>query len=89
MRLRSVLLLLAVAAAPLAACKQGEGGICQVNDDCNDGLTCNAGTRRCQEPSAIRIDGGGPPDANPANARTPDAGDDEPDAGEPDAGDKK
>ena len=32
----------------VTACKQGEGDICQINDDCEDGLICNAATGRCQ-----------------------------------------
>jgi len=32
------------------ACKQGEGDVCQVTLDCQDGLECNAGTQRCQKP---------------------------------------
>jgi hypothetical protein len=70
--------LAAAFAAPLAACKQGEGGVCQVNDDCEDGLTCNAGTKRCQSPGSVAFDASFPdahtPDARPADAGMPDAG---------------
>jgi hypothetical protein len=49
----------------LAGCKQGEGEVCQINDDCEDGLDCNAGTGRCQRPGgAPTFDAGTPtPDA--------------------------
>lgn len=39
-----------------AACKQGEGEVCQIDDDCEDGLECNAGTMRCQQPGADLVD---------------------------------
>ena len=62
----------------LASCKQGEGEVCQIDDDCETGLECNAGTMRCQSPGADRAD------ASPrADAGAPDAG---VDAGVPDAG---
>ena len=32
----------------LSACKQGEGEVCQVNTDCEVGLTCNSTTGLCQ-----------------------------------------
>lgn len=57
----------------MPGCKQGEGDICQVNDDCEEGLDCNAGTMRCQRPGAevpdaapIILDAA--PDAGPADA---------------------
>lgn len=79
----AALVLASVLAAPLAACKQGENGVCQVDDDCEDGLTCNAGTRQCQQAGSIAIDASSP-DAIPPDARPVDAGD-APDAGVPDA----
>jgi hypothetical protein len=63
MRLRRGLLSLLlttglVAAAP--GCKQSQGERCQVNDDCQDGLTCYTGQSQavppegeCQPPSLI------------------------------------
>jgi hypothetical protein len=44
----------------LLGCKQGEGDRCQVNEDCEDGLTCNQATNppRCQ-----RSEGNNPIDA--------------------------
>ncbi|HEY8146309.1 MAG TPA: hypothetical protein VIG06_26690 [Kofleriaceae bacterium] len=62
----------------LASCKQGEGEVCQIDDDCETGLECNAGTMRCQSPGADRADASPRVDAGP-----PDAG---VDAGVPDAG---
>jgi hypothetical protein len=50
-----------------AGCSQGKGGVCQVNADCDDGLTCNAGTQRCQERGSVTVDAGAP------DAHTPDA----------------
>lgn len=84
--------LLAVAGA--TGCKQGEGDVCQIDDDCGDGLECNAGTQRCQQPggrvadAAPRIDAPPAADAAPesdAPAAEPDAAP-APDAGDPDAG---
>lgn len=75
--------LAALLAAPLAACKQGANGVCQVDDDCEDGLTCNAGTRQCQKAGSIAVDAS-TPDAIPPDARPIDAGD-QPDAGMIDA----
>jgi hypothetical protein len=76
---RALVFVLATAAfAPLAACTQGEGGVCQINDDCDDGLICVPGTGRCQKPGGSSVADAGPPDANTPDARPPDAG--EPDA---------
>ena len=72
--MRTLLKSLAVSgllALSLVGCKQGEGDVCQITEDCEDGLECNAGTRRCQEPGTVA-----PPDAAPpsVDAATPDAG---------------
>ncbi len=32
----------------LASCSQGEGDVCQITADCDDGLVCNQQTARCQ-----------------------------------------
>ena len=79
-------------AGSLWGCKQGEGEVCQIDDDCEDGLNCNAGTMRCQRPGG----GGGLADAAPfIDAGAPDAAMDagpeldagpDLDAGTPDAG---
>jgi hypothetical protein len=65
--------------AALAACKQGAGDTCQVDDDCDPPLFCNASTETCQ-----RLGTGGDVDASPPSdaALPPDAG---PDAAPPDA----
>lgn len=61
--------------AAIAACKQGEGDRCQVDDDCETGLSCNKATTTCtskmggaadasiidQAPADAPVDG--PPDA--------------------------
>ncbi len=72
----------------LSACKQGDGERCQVNDDCEDGLTCSSATQTCEErASATPIDAT-VPDAEPSDAAIdaiqPDAPPDAPDAA-PDA----
>lgn len=54
--------------ASSTGCKQGEGDVCQINDDCEDDLECNAGTRRCQRPGTA-----GPTDASVPDASGPDA----------------
>lgn len=48
-----------------AACKQSEGETCQIDDDCEEGLECNAGTMRCQKPGANVVDAGGGADSMP------------------------
>lgn len=71
-RLRAILgsALLAVS---FASCKQGEGEVCQIDDDCESGLECNAGTMRCQSPGADRADAAPQVDAGPPDAGSPDA----------------
>ncbi len=64
----------ALLAVSLASCKQGEGEVCQIDDDCESGLECNAGTMRCQSPGADRADASPQADAGPPDAGTPDAG---------------
>ncbi len=54
-------LLLALAAAGVlggafAACKQGKGDRCQIDDDCTSGLVCNKATNTCQETTGGGID---------------------------------
>lgn len=61
-------------AVTFASCKQGEGEVCQIDDDCESGLECNAGTMRCQNPGADRADAAPQADAGPPDAGTPDAG---------------
>lgn len=74
----------AALALSVSACKQGEGENCQIDDDCQSGLECNAGTKQCQKPGAAfadaapnqvdaaPIDAGF--DAGPADAGPPDGG---------------
>jgi hypothetical protein len=66
-RLLPFALLTLLSAGIIAACKQGEGERCQVNRDCDDGLTCNQGTSppSCQGVGdELPIDGS-VPDADP------------------------
>ncbi len=67
----------ALLAVTFASCKQGEGEVCQIDDDCETGLECNAGTMRCQSPGADRADASPRADAGAADAGV--------DAGLPDA----
>jgi hypothetical protein len=69
----------ALLAAAIWSCKQGEGEVCQIDDDCESGLQCNAGTMRCQVPGADHADAAPQADAGPDDAGTPDAA--PPDAG--------
>jgi hypothetical protein len=62
----------------LAACKQGQGDRCQVNDDCDNGLVCNKAKNTCQSSSGGDLDAS-VIDAVPADA-APDAPDAMPDA---------
>ena len=54
----ATLVLLVTAAWALPGCKQGVGEVCQIDDDCKDGLVCNAGSNQCQEPAGPGIDAG-------------------------------
>jgi hypothetical protein len=63
----------ALLALSLSSCKQGEGEVCQIDDDCETGLECNAGTMRCQSPGANRADAAPQADAGAPDAGTPDA----------------
>jgi hypothetical protein len=60
---------LAVAAGGIAACfKQRQGERCQVESDCEEGLTCNKGKDPSvcdDEQSGMAIDAELPPDAPP------------------------
>jgi hypothetical protein len=73
-------------AVSLWGCKQGEGEVCQIDDDCQSGLNCNAGTMRCQRPgSGTPVADAAPPriDAALPDAAPPDAAPDAaPDASE-------
>ena len=82
LRVREVLRVASLALV-LASCKQGEGEVCQIDDDCESGLECNAGTMRCQHPGADFADAAPQPDAGIPDASFPDAG---PDAASFDAG---
>jgi hypothetical protein len=68
---------LALSLLAFSGCKQGEGGVCQVHGDCEDGLRCNASTRRCQSSGETpSIDAAPGPDARQVDADVDvDAGD--------------
>jgi hypothetical protein len=42
----------------LAACKQGQGERCQVDDDCESGLVCNKAKNTCQSTTGGDQDAG-------------------------------
>lgn len=76
----------------LGACKQGEGERCQVDEDCEDDLTCSSATQTCEERASSTPIDAVVPDAPPVDAMIdammPDAPPDAPDAppdAEPDA----
>lgn len=75
-----VLLLSLAFLATAPACKQKAGEVCQIDDDCEDNLVCNAATGRCQPPGQTGPDAAPQPDAMPGD----DAGVDAP--GNMDAG---
>ena len=78
-------LLAAVVAVSLPGCKQGLGDVCQVDDDCEDGLVCNPRTETCvDETSGNFVDAG--PDAAPAPDAAPQADAGAPDGAPPDGG---
>jgi hypothetical protein len=66
---RLVIACVILGAAIFAACKQGKGDRCQIDDDCTTGLVCNKATNTCQETTGGGID-----------ATVPDAPRDAPDA---------
>ena len=51
-----------MAVVGIAACDQGEGDFCQFTSDCEDGLTCNQSSHRCQA-GTVSSDGGSGVDA--------------------------
>jgi hypothetical protein len=57
-----------------AACKQGQGERCQVDEDCSSGLVCNKAKNTCQSTT------GGDLDADVIDAAPADAEVDAPDA---------
>lgn len=44
--------------ATLAACKQGKGDRCQIDDDCESGLVCNKAKNTCQSDDGGEDDAG-------------------------------
>lgn len=68
-------------------CKQGVNEICQVNNDCADGLVCNNNTGLCQESQGTVTPDAASPDAaeQTPDAAVPDAAVSLPDAAVPDA----
>lgn len=67
-------------AVSIGACKQKEGEICQIDNDCESGLVCNAATGRCQPPGQQTIDAAPSTDGNTADAGVDAAPDASPDA---------
>jgi len=76
-----VALMLALAVGGVS-CKQGSGERCQIDDDCEDGLVCNASNEVCQAPGSDTADANttdsAPPvdgavDATPVDAQVSDA----------------
>lgn len=63
----------ALLALALAGCKQSKGEVCQIDDDCEDGLRCIAGTMRCDRPGADTPDASPNPDAGIQDAAVLDA----------------
>lgn len=55
-------------ALALGSCKQKEGEICQIDDDCESGLICNAATGRCQPRGQVTPDAMPGQDAAPVDA---------------------
>ncbi|HTR56315.1 MAG TPA: hypothetical protein VMJ10_36830 [Kofleriaceae bacterium] len=64
--MKQVVLVVVLAAAALAACKQGKGDRCQVNSDCADGLVCKAATGTCDSSTETGIDAAIPPQVDAA-----------------------
>ena len=70
-KLLPLALLALLSTGVIVACKQSEGGRCQVTADCEDGLTCNQGT---SPPSCQATNG----DTNQIDGSVPDADPDGP-----------
>jgi hypothetical protein len=75
--IRAALVSLALVALP-GACKQDANDVCQIDDDCEPPLQCNAGTMRCQRAgsdndadAAPPADAAIAPDAAPPDAAPP------------------
>jgi hypothetical protein len=75
----------------LASCKQGVGGICQIDSDCESGQCSNVTNQSVQhcvtgeQPSPPDAEPGEAPDAGPPIDAGPPDGTPAPDAGPPDA----
>lgn len=65
---RLIVALSLVLAGAVSGCKQKEGEICQIDNDCESGLVCNAATGRCQPPGQQGVDAGPGQDGGPADA---------------------
>jgi hypothetical protein len=61
-----------VSVAAVGGCQQGVGQRCEITSDCEDGLTCNASTHKCQSGTSSNDAGVGSPDA-PLDAEAVDA----------------
>ncbi len=46
-RVFGIVFVIAAVAAGFAACKQGKGDRCQINQDCQTGLVCSSATGTC------------------------------------------
>ncbi len=68
------ILALGASIVTLAACKQGQGERCQVDEDCASGLVCNKAKNTCQSTT------GGDLDADVIDAAPADADVDAPDS---------
>ena len=56
-RIAPVIIACAILALTIvAACKQGKGDRCQIDDDCANGLVCNKATNTCQDTTGTGID---------------------------------
>lgn len=64
-RFLPIALLALLSAGVIVACRQSEGGRCQVTADCEDGLKCNQGTN---PPSCQRSDNNDQIDASVPDA---------------------
>lgn len=75
MSMSKKMLALVFGIAVCAGCKQGEGERCQIDNDCEQGLTCNAATQECQVPGSFIPDAApeDDDDAPAADAATVDA----------------
>ena len=66
----AILIFVAASFGVVASCKQGEGERCQLQSDCQSGLTCNVAQHVCVSSGSGSDIDALPPEAGPIDAPT-------------------